>query len=384
MTGDRVKQNEQDVRRSPAVRAALKGYEPTDEQWTAISHPLEPIYLIAGAGSGKTAVMAARIAWALETQPFTPSQILGLTFTNKAAEELNERVRLALDGMHDESGEDASIYTYNAFAAGIVRDHGLLVGVEPEAGLLSEAQQWQLVLSCMDALPPFEALEVRSAYVVNSTLGLAGSIADHMVQIKDVEASAESILSLKNVDEKIRDAAEKRKELCRAVAAYVETKQKSYRIDFGDQVTKAVEVLERNDEVRNSYRKRFPFVLLDEYQDTNVAQRRMLQALIGVGGAVTAVGDARQAIFAWRGATMYNLIGFPDDFPRHNGRHYEPVSLSENFRSGSKILEVANSVVSSIDESRRPGLPLRAHKANGKGKVQIGLFSDERAECEWI
>jgi DNA helicase II / ATP-dependent DNA helicase PcrA len=371
-------------RRSDAIRAALKGYEPTDEQWRAISHPLEPLYLIAGAGSGKTAVMAARIAWALETQPFSPAQVLGLTFTNKAAEELQERVRLALAGMHDESGEDVTVQTYNAFAAGIVRDHGLFVGVEPEAGLLSEAQQWQLVLSCFDDLPPFEALEVRSSYVVGSALGLAGSVADHMVGLADVAASADRIMSTAGVEERILEAAAKRKELCRAVGAYVDAKRKTARIDFGDQVTKAVEVLEGNEEVRNSYRRRFPFVLLDEYQDTNVAQRRMLQALVGMNGAVTAVGDARQAIFAWRGATMYNLIGFPDDFPRADGARYEPISLSENFRSGSRILEVANSVVAPIDESRRPGDPLRSIEQNGEGAVGLGLFTDERAEAGWI
>ena len=373
-----------DPRTSAGVRAALKGHDPTDEQWRAISHPLEPLYLIAGAGSGKTAVMAARIAWALETQPFSPSQILGLTFTNKAAQELEERVHLALDTMHDESGEDVSVYTYNAFAAGIVRDHGLLVNVEPEAGLLSEAQQWQLILSCLDDLPPFEALEIRSAYVVRSTLGLAGSVADHMVGLADIEAAADRILSMDGVDEKMIDTASKRKELVRAVGAYIGAKRRTARIDFGDQVTKAVEVLEENDEVRESYRRRFPFVLLDEYQDTNIAQRRMLQALIGSNGAVTAVGDARQAIFAWRGATMYNLIGFPDDFPRSSGTRYEPVSLSENFRSGSHILEVANTVVGRIDESRRPGDPLRAQPGNGTGSVACGLFADERAECEWI
>jgi DNA helicase-2/ATP-dependent DNA helicase PcrA len=373
-----------DPRRSDAVRAALKGYEPTDEQWRATSHPLEPLYLIAGAGSGKTAVMAARIAWALETQPFSPAQVLGLTFTNKAAEELQERVRLALAGMHDESGEDVTVQTYNAFAAGIVRDHGLFVGVEPESGLLSDAQQWQLVLSCFDDLPPFEALEVRSSYVVGSALGLAGSVADHMVGLADVAASADRMMSTAGVDERILEAAAKRKELCRAVGAYIEAKRKTARIDFGDQVTKAVEVLEGNEEVRDSYRHRFPFVLLDEYQDTNVAQRRMLQALVRMNGAVTAVGDARQAIFAWRGATMYNLIGFPDDFPRADGARYEPISLSENFRSGSRILEVANSVVAPIDESRRPGDPLRSIERNGEGAVALGLFTDERAEAGWI
>ncbi|MGI8708003.1 MAG: UvrD-helicase domain-containing protein [Actinomycetota bacterium] len=373
-----------DPRRSDAIRSALKGYEPTDEQWRAISHDLEPLYLIAGAGSGKTAVMAARIAWALENQPFSPSQILGLTFTNKAAGELQERVRLALDALHDESGEDVAVQTYNAFAASIVRDNGLLVNVEPESGLLSEAQQWQLVLSCLDDLPPFDALEIRSSYVVGQALNLAGSIADHMVGVTDIEAAADRILSMQNVDEKMVLTAQKRKELCRAVAAYISAKERAGRIDFGDQITKAVEVLEGNADVRDGYRERFPFVLLDEYQDTNVAQRRMLQALVAPGGAVTAVGDARQAIFAWRGATMYNLIGFPDHFPRLDGARYEPVSLSENFRSGSKILDVANEVVSSIDISRRPGDPLRAYASNETGAVGLGLFASEQDEAAWI
>ncbi|MDQ3915460.1 MAG: ATP-dependent helicase [Actinomycetota bacterium] len=374
----------QDPRRSDAIRAALRGFAPTDEQWRAIAHPLEPLHLIAGAGSGKTAVMAARIAWALETQPLSPGHVLGLTFTNKAADELRERVALALDELQDASGEDVTVQTYNAFAAGIVRDHGLLVGVEPDAGLLSEAQQWQLVLSCLDDLPPFDALEIRSSYVVGQTLALAGAVADHMVSLDDIDAAAQRILSMPGVDDKIMQTAAKRRELVRAVGAYVAAKRRASRVDFGDQVTKAVQVLVDYPDVRAGYRRRFPFVLLDEYQDTNVAQRKLLQELVGEGGAVTAVGDARQAIFAWRGATMYNLIGFPADFPRSDGTGYEPVSLSENFRSGRRVLEVANRVVEPIDASRRPGDPLRAHPANGEGRVQVGLFTDERAEASWI
>ncbi len=372
-----------DPRSSAAIRAALKGYEPTDEQWSAIAHPLEPVYLIAGAGSGKTAVMAARIAWALQTQPFSPSQILGLTFTNKAADELLERIHLALAELADETGEDVIVQTYNAFAAGIVRDHGLLVGIEPESGLLSEAQQWQLLLGCLDDLA-FDALEVRSPYVARSSLGLASSVADHMVALDAIDAAADKIISMKGADPDMIEVAAKRKELVRAVAAYTKAKQRAGRIDFGDQISKAVEILESSEEIRDSYRRRFPFVLLDEYQDTNVAQRRMLQALVGAGGAVTAVGDARQAIFAWRGATMYNLIGFPDDFPRADGISYDPVSLSENFRSGAKILEVANRVVDRIDPARRPGDPLRPQPGNGDGAVALGLFADERSESEWI
>jgi DNA helicase-2/ATP-dependent DNA helicase PcrA len=205
-----------------------------------------------------------------------------------------------------------------------------------------------------------------------------------MVELSDINAAADRMLSLTGVDEKIVSATEQRKELVRAVDAYTKAKRRISRIDFGDQVTKAVEVLTQNDEVRETLQKRFSFILLDEYQDTNVAQRRMLQALVPPGGAITAVGDARQAIFAWRGATMFNLINFPEDFPRSGGSHYAPVSLSENFRSGSHILDVANEVVAPIDISRRPGDPLRAQPANGTGAVSIGLFSDERGETAWI
>jgi DNA helicase-2/ATP-dependent DNA helicase PcrA len=369
---------------SDAVMAALKGHAPTDEQWASITHPLEPVHLIAAAGSGKTAIMAARMAWIIESRGYAPSQILGLTFTNKAAEELEDRVRRALDAMHHPSGE-VTVQTYHAFAASIVREHGLLVGVEGDAGLLSEAQQWQLVARCLDDLPAFEAIELRSvAGLVRATLQLSTSLADHIVGISDVEAAAERVLASTEEVEEVKEAAAKRKELCRAVAAYKAAKEQHGRIDFGDQVTKAVEILEGSSDVAAQYRERWPIVLLDEYQDTNVAQRRLLEALVGPDAAVTAVGDARQAIFAFRGATMYNLLGFAEHFPRGGLKDHDPISLSENFRSGARILDVANAVVDAIPSERRPGAPLRAYEGNGAGRVALGLFSDERAEARWI
>ena len=370
---------------SDQIKVALKGYEPTDEQWTAIAHPQGPAFLIAGAGSGKTAVMAARIVWCIETKGYLPSQVLGLTFTNKAAEELQERVRgaLATGGKH--RPDDITVQTYNAFAAGVVREHGLLVGIESEAALLSEAQQWQLVLNCIDDLPPFDAIELRSpGGIVRATIALAASLSDHLVTTADVQAVDERTLSAADATSDMRVTAAKRRELCTAVDAYLRAKHAHQRIDFGDQVQKAVEVLEDFPQIREAYSQRYPVVLLDEYQDTNVAQRRMLQALTEDGASVTAVGDARQAIFAWRGATMYNLIGFPDHFRRADGRSYRPISLSENFRSGERILQVANEVAGGIDPDRRPGLPLKAHPSNGIGRVALGLFDDERAEASFI
>ena len=370
---------------SERIRAALKGYEPTGEQWNAIASGGGPSYLIAGAGSGKTAVMAARIVWLIENKNYAPTQILGLTFTNKAAEELQERVHSALMVGGEHRVDDITVQTYNAFAAGIVRDHGLLVDVEPYAGLLTDAQQWQLVLNCIDELPPFEAIELRTpGSIVRATLALASSLSDHIVTTASVRAADERTLSSQDATRDMRETAAKRLELCAAVDAYVAAKRKHERIDFGDQVLKAVEVLEDYAHIQESYVERYPIVLLDEYQDTNVAQRRMLQALTRGGDSVTAVGDARQAIFAWRGATMYNLIGFPDHFPRSDRERYAAISLSENFRSGERILDVANEVAAGIDERRRPGLPLRAHPANGRGAVALGLFTDEGAEAEFL
>ncbi len=374
-----------DLRDSAAVRAALRGFPPSDEQWAAIAHPLVPIHLIAGAGSGKTAVMAARIVWTIESAGIEPSRILGLTFTNKAAEELQERVRLALAAETEHRPEDVTVQTYNAFAAGIVREHGLLVNVEPDAGLLSDAQQWQLVLNCMNELPPLKAIELRSpASIVRATLGLAGSISDHVVTTAAVKAVDERTLALPKATKDMLESAAKRLELCDAADLYVRAKQDHQRIDYGDQVIRAVEILEDFPDVQAQYAQRFPVVLLDEYQDTNVAQRRLIQALLRGGGAVTAVGDARQAIYAFRGATMYNLIGFPAHFEREDEAVYEPISLSQNFRSGARILAVANEVVGGIDPERRPGLPLRAHPSNGEGAVFLGLFEDERSEAAFI
>ena len=210
-------------------------------------------------------------------------------------------MRLALAVLHDESGEDVTVQTYNAFAAGIVRDHGLLVGVEPESGLLSEAQQWQLVLVCLDDLPPFDALEIRSSYVVGQTLNLASSVADHMVGASGYRGRGRpDPVAAEGRREDGADRAETQR--ARVVPSPPTSTRRSERrrIDFGDQITKAVEVLEGHARCARWVSGRFPFVLLDEYQDTNVAQRRMLQALIAPGrrghrGGGCAAGDLRVA-----------------------------------------------------------------------------------------
>jgi DNA helicase II / ATP-dependent DNA helicase PcrA len=450
----------------PSIRRALKGREPTAEQWAAITAPIGPVHVIAGAGSGKTAVMAARIVYLIEQLGVPPSAILALTFTNKAATELEERVRDAIgppladpDGTlpgpggtapgdaasgviipglggawggghgaatrgHGDPGpgpvepvdpipglgdpppderaavdgllppgeapaDQVAVHTYHAFAADLVKAHGVRVGVEPDADLLSEAQQYQILLGLLDG-ERFEHLHVRTAgATIRKTLELAAACADHLVVPAAVAEHARSVVSAAEAGERMPDwqvqAARERIELTRLVQRYVEEKRRRSRIDFGDQVAKAFELVSRHGDLAEELRGRYPHVLLDEYQDTNIAQRRLMQVLCPPGASIMAVGDARQAIYAFRGATMYNLLSFGEQFPLLDGRGApEALPLSTNFRSGRRILELANSVIDVIAEERRGGAPLVPQEGAGEGEVRAALLTDQIAEADFV
>jgi DNA helicase-2/ATP-dependent DNA helicase PcrA len=383
---------------SPAVRAALRGQEPTAEQLAAITAPLGPVHVIAGAGSGKTAVMAARIVYLIERLGVPPSAVLGLTFTNKAASELEARVREALTLTPADAGEEVTVDTYHAFAADLVKAYGIRVGVEVDADLLSEAQQYQILLGILDG-ERFEHLTVRTAgATIRKTLELAAACADHVVPAERVVEASRRLLAWAEEGERLPDwmlqAARERIELARLVERYAAEKRRRGRIDFGDQVAKAVELVEGHPELVRELRTRFQHVLLDEYQDTNVAQRRLMQRICPPGASIMAVGDARQAIYAFRGATMYNLLSFADHFPpdpepgvedRPPGRAAgEPLPLSTNFRSGPRILALANSVIDPIPEERRGGTPLVARPGAAQGQVRAALLADQFAEAAFV
>jgi DNA helicase-2/ATP-dependent DNA helicase PcrA len=372
-------------RASPGVRAALRGQEPTEEQWDAITAPAGPVHLIAGAGSGKTAVMAARIVHLVEHHGIRPASILGLTFTNKAAAELEERVRLALGS----SGgvEAGTVSTYHAFAAEVVQTFGIRIGVEPDADLLSDAQQYQILLGILEQ-ERFEHLQVRSpGRVIAAALALASACADHMVDPAAITNASAALVNRAEAGEDLPrwlvDNARERTELGRLVERYRAEKLRRGRIDFGDQVARAVELVEQFDEIAAALRARYPHVLLDEYQDTNVAQRRLMQRLCPPGASIMAVGDARQAIYAFRGATMYNLLSFAEHFPRA-GDPGAARSLSVNFRSGRRILELANAAIEPIPAERRGGHPLVAPPANGEGAVHAALLADQFGEAAFV
>ncbi len=377
---------------------AMGGRLPTVQQWDAISHPLSSCCIVAGAGSGKTAVMAARVVYLalaalgrLEAghAGVLPSRVLCLTFTNKAAEELARRVREATEGLALPEGEEATVLTYHAFAARLLDDYGLRAGIEPGAMLLSEAHRWQLAGSLL-ADREFEHLEVRTVdHVVRQTLQLSDTCQDHLV---DPEALIEECRRLAARQE-IRSAGDRdmltnalrRIELAEMVAAFRDRKRELGAIDYGDQIRLATELVGGHPEVGEEFRERFHAVLLDEYQDTNVAQGRLLRALCGPGFPVTAVGDPDQNIYAWRGASLWNILRFPEEFADPVAGPATRRPLYVNFRSGSRILSVASELIRQVPEERRAAdKELRPHPSRGDGAVQAFVASDERSEARHI
>jgi len=367
---------------------ALGGKQPTVQQWAAISAPLEPSVLIAGAGSGKTAVMAARIVWLIVNDHAKANEILGLTFTNKAAESLLERVRKAIAPLNLPEGEEPTVATYHAFASSLIADYGLRAGIEPGAALLSEAQAWQLCAELYGSRT-YEEMEARTMWHVQWVRKLADDCANHLVDPQEViEWDKEFLQKIKESADKIAGkisvSSRKRIELAAVVETYQRAKEARRVLDYGDQIRLASEIA-RDERVVSDFLSRYRFALLDEYQDTNIAQAKMLQRLMPHGYPVMAVGDPDQNIYAWRGASLHNLLAFPNDFVKADGFPATILPLEVNFRSGSKILALANGVIEHVHPTRRAADKILRHFPKlGAGEVAVGLWPDQIAESAGI
>lgn len=379
-----------DIRQHPGILQALGGFPPTDEQWTAISHPPTPLGIIAGAGSGKTAVMAARITHLVLTGRARASEVLGLTFTNKAAQELSERVRRCLAVLDLPVGEEATILTYNSFADRLLRDFGPKIGVEPDVALLSEAQAYMLLSRLLEEMT-FDHLEVRSTNKpVRNARSLADACANHLVEPErvieaDAAMKAAFEASDKRIPYRLADVLRDRPEIARLVRAYLDRKKELGRIDYGDQIAFACRIVSELPDVAATLRHRWPHVLLDEYQDTNVAQQKMMSAIYPAGSAITVVGDPDQAIYGWRGATLHNILRFPEHFATADGSPATTLPLETSFRSGLSILQAAEAIISSIPSERRGGEKrLLHHEPRGAGEVTLDLLDSEIDEAELI
>ncbi|MEV8311206.1 UvrD-helicase domain-containing protein [Streptomyces flavidovirens] len=388
----------------PEQLKELLGIPFTPEQMTCITAPPAPQVIVAGAGSGKTTVMAARVVWLVGTGQVAPEQVLGLTFTNKAAGELAERVRKALirAGVTDPDVIDPDnppgeprISTYHAFAGQLLAEHGLRIGLEPTARLLADATRYQLAARVLREAPgPYPALTRSFPSLVSDLLALDAELAEHLVKPARLATYDTELLNtlasvkLSNADlRKVPEAAAARLELLDLTARYREAKRSRDLLDFGDQIALSAELALTSEEAGRILRDEFRVVLLDEYQDTSVAQRLLLSGLFGggTGHAVTAVGDPCQAIYGWRGASVANLDDFPAHFPYADGSPAARYSLSENRRSGGRLLDLANGLAVPLRAMHEGVEALRpAPGAERDGIVRCALLRTHAEEIAWL
>ncbi|MDP9342693.1 MAG: ATP-dependent helicase [Actinomycetota bacterium] len=383
----------------PKEITAAMGAEPTDEQWRAISMPLEPYVVVAGAGSGKTSVMAARIVYLAlvalgridgrgQDTGVLPGNVLCLTFTNKATENLMLRVRRALAHLDLAEGEEPEILNYHGFAAQIVERHGLMVGIEPGQRVLSPAQRAELCAQVLDRMTFDHIAAEWQPSVVGKILELADQAADHCVDLDRLIQFNQGRMQQLSAYRSDRAylAAHERIELARAAQVFHQLKRDLGVIDFGDQIALALRVVEERPDVVQEYRSRFATAILDEYQDTNVAQARLIAGLFGDGFPVTAVGDPDQNIYAWRGASLFNLLQFQRQFPRADGSPPAKLPLYTNFRSGARILAAADRIIAPLPPEQRPDPDKRlvAWEPNGAGVIEVVRHGDEWEEARWI
>jgi DNA helicase-2/ATP-dependent DNA helicase PcrA len=361
------------------LRARLGiAYDFSPEQLRVISAPDdEPLLVVAGAGSGKTELMALRVIWLIVNSYVRPDQVLGLTFTRKAAGELSHRIRLYLGRAKRLLGHDGqlagepTVATYHSFAARVVREHGLRAGYEPTVRLLTEAACWQLADATVRQYdsPAMRTFPLGQASATAAVLALASELAEHLRDPDEIEGFTEGLRAtmteastpriLRPVQD-VLDRQEGRLALLPLVRTYAKKKADLEAMDFGDQLRRAATVAQGSPEVIAAERERFRVVLLDEYQDTSQAQVVLLRSLFGDGHPVTAVGDPCQSIYGWRGASAGTLDRFPWIFSRIGGDPADHRTLSVSWRNAPQILAVANRISDPLRGRGAPVLPLTA------------------------
>ena len=321
-------------------------------QREAVEHFEGPLLVLAGAGSGKTRVLTARIARLIEHHGVVPSHILAVTFTNKAAGEMRSRVARLLG----EEPEGMWIGTFHSIGARMLRREAPLVGRTPAFTIYDEDDSLGVIRRIMDrqkiSAKQFAPRALRAAISDAKNALVAPAEYERLAMDPLAKAAASVYHELEG------------------------TLRSSNAVDFDDLLVLPVRVLRENPAKRAAYCERFQFVLVDEYQDTNRAQYEFITLLAKEHGNVCVVGDDDQSIYGWRGADIRNILDFEKDFPNAH-----VVRLEENYRSFPPILDVANVVISG-NQARR-GKTLRPTRSGGERVMAVGAL-DERDEAEWI
>ena len=393
-------------------RVMAADFEVSPEQWAAVSAPLEPAVVVAGAGSGKTSLMAARVVHLVATGQVTADRVLGLTFTTKAAAELRARVKQALAAAGlDRSGDqrdeldepvEPTVLTYNAYAARLLTEHGLRIGHEPDTRVMADASRYQLAARAVGRhRAPVRLLSDSPRHVIDDLLALDAAMSEHLVGPEELRAFThraragfEAGLATRSTAKQraLVEAQDKRLELLGLVETYRALKAELGLMDFSDQIALAARLAAEQPDVGAVERAAFGVVLLDEYQDTSVGQARLLRTLFsgpdpahGRGHPVMAVGDPNQAIYGWRGASVSNILEFGHDFPTAGGDSaVASYPLTVNRRSDRLVLDAANRLAKPLYDAQPQAHELRPRPGAADGEVRAVVHETYDDELVWL
>src|SRR5664280_2662094 len=396
-----------------SIAQALGNPAPTAQQRAVIQAPMGPLLVVAGAGSGKTETRASRVVWLVANGYVEPDQVLGLTFTRKAATELAERIgrrlrRLAHVGMWTPAleqdgaqvlGGTPTVSTYHSYAGRLVREHALLLGVEPESRLLTEAAAWQFAAEVVERYDgPMEEVPFAASTIIHAVVDLAGEMAEHLLAPADLKALIDRfearVRGLPTGTTRARatpkvvadamTALRARAQVLPLVDAYVTLKRSRDALDFADQMALAAMLSQRFPDIGSMERQRFRAVLLDEFQDTSEAQLVLLRHLFVADGEpvpVTAVGDPNQSIYGWRGASATTLTRFPHEFADGCGDG-QVLPLSTSWRNDNAILLAANITSAPLRAKSTVDVEVLARRPDaGPGRLLAARLSTTEAEA---
>jgi DNA helicase-2/ATP-dependent DNA helicase PcrA len=339
-------------------------------QHEAVVHGEGPLLIIAGAGTGKTTVLTRRIAHLIATKRARPEEVLALTFTEKAAAEMAERV----DQLIPYGYAETQVSTFHAFGDRVLRDSALEVGLNPEFRVLSQPEQIIFLRERIFELPlrRFRPLGDPTKHL-RALCTLVSRAKDEDVSPETYRAWAEGQLASATTDQE-RDAAERHVELAAFYGSHQRLLGEAGLVDFGDQIHRALGLLRGRPAVLSRLRQRYRWILVDEFQDTNHAQLEMLKLLSGGSSNLTVVGDDDQAIYRWRGAAAANLLAFRKLYP-----DCREVVLVDNYRSSQNILDAAARLISFNNPYRLEaiaGIDKRLRSARGEGLPVQHLHHD--------
>ena len=387
------------------------GKKPTPEQVRMIEAGPAPTLVIAGAGSGKTATMVDRVIWLVDNGFVRPEEVLGVTFTRKAATELRSRMRAGLNTLRRsrrvapsdeelrEGIADPTVLTYHSYANNLVKEYGLRLGVEQDAPMLGDAQKWQLaaqIVQYWEGELPLDKddVPVSAATMINQLLQLSDECAEHLVEPQEViDFCTEQLAAYAAVPDprratkterdiqKVQRLLRNRRVYARMAMSYARVKARMQVLDFGDLMRFAARIAEADPAIREGERARFKVVLLDEFQDTSHAQMILFSSIYGADEAagipahpVMAVGDPKQSIYGFRGASDGQMFSFYRHFPTE---HAQPLFLSIAWRNDISVLNAANHVAEKLKE-----VPEWVRAADGD--ITAAQVPDLRPRCALV